>query len=175
MLATVLVSAALLFVVCLQIFKKPPIGGVVRIAGLGPSGSSGDGGPALNATFNSPDGLAIGSDGSLYVADLGNNKIRKIDPLGVVTTVAGTGATGNSEDNGPATSATFKGPIGVAVSSIHSSGRRRSLLGTGDAPFIADSGNNRVRKVNPSGIVIAFGSRSAGCFETMLPPPPLRS
>ena len=141
-----------LYVLCLQIFQKPPIGVVVLFAGTGVPGSLGDGASALNAQFNAPDGLAVGSDGSVYVADVGNNKIRKIDPSGVVTTVAGTGAPGNSGDNAQATSATLHSPTGVAV-------------GADGSIFIADQGNNKIRKVDPSGVIaVLAGSGAQGCL-----------
>ena len=131
---------------------KPPVGPAVLFAGLGPSGSSGDGGPALNAKFNAPDGLAVASDGSVYIADSGNNKIRKIDPSGVVTTVAGTGYPGSSGDNGQATQATLLSPTGVAV-------------GADGSVYVADQGNNKIRKVDPSGVITTIaGNGTQGCY-----------
>ena len=79
------------------------------------SDSSGDGGPAVDAALEEPCGLALGQDGSLYIADAEDNRVRKVDPDGVITTVAGTGEEGFSGDGGPAVDAELAGPKGVAV------------------------------------------------------------
>src|SRR5262245_27527929 len=81
---------------------------LVSVAGNGEGYA--DGSPAA---FNSPSGLATDSDGNLYVADTGNNRIRKITPAGIVSTVAGSGVAGYAD--GPTSSAQFDGPVGVAV------------------------------------------------------------
>ncbi len=112
-------------------------GTVITIAGKGLLGFSGDGGPATNAAFRDPYGLAIGPDGTLYVADTGNYRIRAIAPAsGFITTVAGNGTFGDTGDGGPATNATISG-----VSSIAMDRARRAL-------YLCDIDNNRVRKVN---------------------------
>jgi sugar lactone lactonase YvrE len=73
-----------------------------HVAGIGASGYSGDGGPARNATLAGPKGLAIGSDGSLYVADTENHVIRRIDlRTGIITTVLGTGTRGDGSEPDP--------------------------------------------------------------------------
>ena len=119
-------------------------GTVITIAGKGLLGFSGDGGPATNAAFNEPYGLAIGPDGTLYVADNGNYRIRAIAPAtGVINTVAGNGSFGDTGDGGPATNATISGVISIAVD------RARHAL------YLCDSDNNRVRKVNLTTGVIA--------------------
>ncbi|MEO5926738.1 MAG: hypothetical protein ABIR70_23190 [Bryobacteraceae bacterium] len=104
------------------------------------SGFLGDNGPALSARLSSPVGVALDASGNLYVADLGNNRIRKIDRNGVITTVAGTGNAGFSGDGGQATSAQLNAPHGI---SIDAAGNL----------YIADTNNNRVRKVTPAGII----------------------
>jgi sugar lactone lactonase YvrE len=81
-------------------------GTITTIAGIGLSGGfSGDGGPATAALFRNPGGLAFDHAGNLYVMDQNNHRIRKVDPSGIVTTVAGTGTAGYSGDGGPATAA----------------------------------------------------------------------
>jgi sugar lactone lactonase YvrE len=111
---------------------------------------SGDNGLATKATLCLPTGLALDSAGNLYIADSGNNVVRKVTPGGVITTFAGTGAWGSSGDGGPATSAKFAIPTGLAVdNSLH-------------RVYIADTGNSKVRAVN-SGVISTFaGTGSAG-------------
>ncbi|HET9052112.1 MAG TPA: hypothetical protein VFO60_10450, partial [Candidatus Dormibacteraeota bacterium] len=81
-------------------------GNISTIAGTGATGYSGDGGPATNAQFDCPDGLAL-SGGNIYVSDYGNNVVRRIDPSGTITTVAGNGSCCGGGDGGPATAASF--------------------------------------------------------------------
>jgi len=115
-------------------------GTITTIAGNGMAGFSGDGGLASNASLMFPLGMAMDSVGNLYVADANNHRIRRIDLSGVITTVAGNGVEGYSGDLGPATSASLNYPEDVAFD------RAGNL-------FIADSGNNRIRKVDASGII----------------------
>ena len=119
------------------------------IAGLGPdqAGYSGDSGPANQARLKEPTGIAIGPTG-IYFADAGNNVIRKISN-GIITTIAGTGELGYSGDNGSATGATFKHPLGIAVDKL-------------DNLYIADVGNNVIRKVAGGIITTVAGNGSAG-------------
>ena len=96
-------------------------------------------GTGAAARFNFPECVVVDSSGNLYVADTGNSTIRKVTPSGVVTTLAGTaGITGSADGTGAA--ARFYYPAGVAVD------------GTGNL-YVADSGNNTIRKVTPSGVV----------------------
>lgn len=107
-------------------------------AGNGNAGYTGDGHLATYATLASPQGLSVGPDGTLYIADEYNNVIRTVsyvEPIGyVINTLAGNGTAGFSGDNGPATSAQLFGPTGVF------------FYGTSDL-YTADAGNNRIRKV----------------------------
>ncbi|MEK3910225.1 InlB B-repeat-containing protein [Paenibacillus sp. FSL H7-0331] len=112
------------------------IGGV--IAGTGDNGFSGDNGAAASAQLNYPGKAAIDGSGNIYIADTNNHRIRKVDPSGTITTIAGTGAAGYSGDNGAAVSAQLDSPGGIAVDS------------SGNV-YIADTENNRIRKVDPSG------------------------
>jgi sugar lactone lactonase YvrE len=96
--------------------------------------------------LTTPENFAFDSDGNYYIAEMGGNRIRKLNTdSGRITTVAGTGVTGYNGDGGPATAAQVNLPLGVAVD------------GTGNL-FIADTGNNVIRKVNSSGIITTFAS-----------------
>ncbi len=118
---------------------------ITTVAGNGTSGFGGDNGPATSAQlwFNFG-GIAADAAGDLFIADLYNQRVRKVSK-GVITTVAGTGIQGFSGDNGPATSAQLANPAGIAVDS------------TGSL-YIADSGNNRIRKVLNGVITTVAGS-----------------
>ena len=111
-------------------------GVITTVAGKGKSGSSGDGGPATQAALDDPSGLAIDGSGNLYIADTGNDRVRRVDAAtGLITTVAGTGEEGFSGDGGPATQAALDEPHGLAFG------------GAGNL-YIADTGNDRVRRVD---------------------------
>jgi serine/threonine-protein kinase len=106
---------------------------------------------SLSATFYYPTGVAIDASGNVYVTNLGGNTIREVTPAGVVTTVAGTGVTGSL--NGPAASATFSEPSGVAVD------------GSGNL-YITDASNNKIREVSSGGTVSTFaGSGTIGSAD----------
>ena len=121
-----------------SIWEVNTSGDVTRVAGIGTSGFSGDGGPALLAQFNNPQGLFIDSSRNIYVADTQNNRVRRISvATGMVSTVAGTGTAGSAGDGGPATSAQLRSPGNIA------------LDGQGNL-LIADTGNNKIRKVSAS-------------------------
>ena len=123
------------------VFKYTVSTGVTTtFAGTGPSiSASGDGGPATSATI-SPQGIAFDASGNLYIADLGDNRIRKVNTLGVISTVAGNGTLGYSGDGGPATSAELYNPSYVAVDA------------SGNL-YISDERNNRIRKVSTAGTI----------------------
>jgi hypothetical protein len=116
-----------------------PDGTITTMAGNGIRGFSGDGGPATAAEIYDPNGLAVLPDGGFLIAD-GDYVVRGVLPDGIITTVAGTGVPGSSGDGGPATAAQLDNPYSVAV--------------TPDGGFlIADTGNRRVRRVSPDGII----------------------
>ena len=121
----------------------PPSGIITTVAGNGNYGYSGDAGIATNAGFN-PFDVAVDSNGNLFIADWGNNRIRKVDTNGIITTVAGSGngqyAYSFGGDGGYATNAVLSCPGGVAVDSR-------------DNLFIVDQFNNRIRKVDTNGII----------------------
>jgi uncharacterized protein (TIGR03437 family) len=128
--------------------RKVSNGVISTAAGNGTFGFSGDNGPATSAQLNGPYGVAVDSAGNLYIADSLNNRIRKVSN-GVISTVAGNGTQGFSGDNGPATSAQLNGPYGVAVDSAGNL-------------YIADSLNNRIRKVTNGVITTVAGSGTQG-------------
>jgi hypothetical protein len=81
-------------------------------AGVDSSGPNGDGGPATSAQLNQPNGMAVDSAGNLYIIDSGNQRIRKVTPAGIISTIAGNGSFGFSGDSGQASSAQLGNPFG---------------------------------------------------------------
>ncbi len=123
---------------------------ISTIAGSGVQGFGGDGGPATAAMLNGPYAMAADTLQNLYICDVDNQRIRKINWAGVITTVAGTGIGSYNADGIPATAAQLNEPIGVA---INASGEL----------FIADAWNERIRKVDQSGIISTYaGIGTAG-------------
>jgi streptogramin lyase len=119
-----------------RIRKVTPDGMIHTVAGTGKKGYSGDGGPALQATFNLPHEIRFDRDGNFYVADMVNNAIRRVDAkTGVITTFAGIGAAGYSGDGGPANKAQLKQPHSIQ-------------FGPDGSLYICDIGNNVIRKVD---------------------------
>lgn len=115
-----------------------PVTGVIRtVAGTGVAGFNGDNRSATGAQLNTPWNIAFGTDGSLYIADLNNNRVRKVDSSGNISTVAGSGVRGFAGDGSPAQNAELEGPAALAFDPAGNF-------------YIADSGNNRVRRVNAS-------------------------
>ena len=122
---------------------------IVTVAGNGVYSYSGDGGPATGAQLLNPSGQAIDDSGNIYIADTYNNRIRKINTSGVISTIAGNGIAGYSGE-GNATAVELDTPAAVAVDD------------TGNV-YIADTHNNRIRKVNTSGIISTIaGTGTAG-------------
>ncbi len=136
-----------------RIRKVAPDGTITTVAGTGVAGFSGDGGPAVDAELNTPTGIFGDSSGNLYIGDPGNQRIRKMDASGIITTFAGNGNKGYSGDGGPAIDATLYNASRVAVDS------------SGNV-YIADQSNHRIRMVNPQGIISTFAGNGAGSPQT---------
>jgi sugar lactone lactonase YvrE len=144
--AMLLLSVGSSLAVAQAITRVPTIN---TIAGNGTAGYSGDSGPATSAELNGPYGLVEDAADNLYVAEPGNNRIRKIaGGTGIITTFAGDGTAGYSGDNDAATSAELNLPAGVAVDSAGNL-------------YIADTGNNVIRKVNMSGTITTVAGNNA--------------
>ncbi len=191
-----------------RIRKINTAGTISTVAGTGASGFSGDGGSATGAQLHSPWGIVIDNSRSIFIADYENNRIRRIDTFGIITTVAGTGTAGYSGDGAAATAADLSRPVGLAISRtgavyfadftnnvirvVHPYGIINTVAGTGTSGFsgdgsaataallaspygvaitdsgdiyIADAGNNRVRKINRSGTISSIAGSGAPGFS----------
>lgn len=132
------------------VVRIDPDGRLSWVAGSGRPGTTGDGGPATAARLDEPYDVALGPDGSLYIADFGNDRIRRVRADGTIETVAGSGAPGYTGDGGPAVRARLHGPYGVAFDP------RLGLL-------IGDSWNHAVRLVDSTGRIRTIaGGRGRG-------------
>ncbi|MBV9396928.1 MAG: SMP-30/gluconolactonase/LRE family protein [Bryobacterales bacterium] len=141
-----------------RIFKITPSGVVTTIAGSGQPGFAGDGGPASQALLNTPEGLALDSQMTLYIADSGNNRIRAISSDGTIRTIAGSGVGGFAGDGQTGDFASFLNPSGVAVD-------------TRGNVFVADMGNSRVRMLAPQGTATPVITKVQGpSYATKLSP-----
>ena len=136
-----------------RIRKIAPDGTISTVAGTGVARFSGDGGPAVDAQLNTPTGIFGDSSGNLYIGDPGNQRIRKMNASGIITTLAGNGAEGYGGDGGPANQATLYNASRVAVDP------------SGNV-YIADQSNHRIRKVTPGGIITTFAGNGVGTPAT---------
>ena len=127
-------------------------GTMTRYAGSGQSGFSGDGGPAANASFRVPAGLAFDSEGNLYIADRENHRVRKVDPKGYISTFAGIGEAGFSGDEGPAVKARLNLPSGVVVD------KKGNL-------YISDRSIDRIRVVDKKGVIRTYAGSGVAGFQ----------
>jgi hypothetical protein len=135
-----------------RIRKVDTQGIITTVAGNGSLGSGGDGGPATDAELNGPQEVAVDAAGNLYIADSYNNRVRKVDIQGIITTVAGTGASGFSGDGGPAVSAVLNRPVAVSADKAGNF-------------YITDWGNFRVRKVDTRGIITTVAGTGVNGFS----------
>jgi len=125
-------------------------GNVTTVAGNGTAGFAGDNGAATSAELDFPSAVAVDSSGNLYIADTGNEVIRKVDTKGNITTIAGTaGQIGATGDSGPATSALLDAPGGIAVDAAGNI-------------YIADTANNEIRKVSGGNMFCVLGCGITG-------------
>ncbi len=114
-------------------------------------GFGGDGGPATSAKLNHPRGVAVDALGNVYVADTANNRVRKIDPVGTISTVAGNGTVDFVVPDGAATQQGLSDPRGVAVDQAGN-------------VYVAETGHNRVRKISPAGAITTIAGNGTCCY-----------
>lgn len=126
-------------------------GVITLVAGTGDPGGAGDGGPATEAQLVEPRTLAVGPDGSVYIAEPKAHRVRRVDPAGIITTFAGTGRAGFTGDGGPAGKAQLDFPRGVGTDAAGN-------------VFIADSLNQRIRRVDASGVIATVAGRGKPCY-----------
>ena len=131
--------------------KVDATGTITTIAGTKRRGFGGDGGPAVQARLDCPLGMAADGAGNVYIADVNNHRIRKVDATGTITTLAGTKRRGFGGDGGPAVQAQLYHPSGVAAD------------GAGNV-YIADTHNSRIRKVDATGTITTFAGSGATGF-----------
>ena len=140
-----------------RVFRLQKNGRLAIVAGTGVFAEGGDGGSATKANLQAPAGMAFDRSGNLYVADVWGDRVRRIDSNGIITTIAGSGPTGlsglsdpsgnPSGDGGPATAARLYSPLGLAIDS-------RGAL------YVADSFNNRVRRITSEGTITSLDASS---------------
>jgi sugar lactone lactonase YvrE len=136
-----------------RVRKVTPEGTISTFAGTGKLGALGDGGPATSASLYYPSGVAVDAQGNVYIADRNHARVRKVTPDGKISTIAGTGQVGPFKgDGGPATSATLSNPWSVAVD------------GQGNL-YVADTSNQRVRKVSAVGTITTIAGTGTQGFS----------
>ena len=129
---------------------------ITTVAGsAGPAGTRGDGSPAKEAGFSNPYFVTAGPDGAIYVSDFLGHRVRKIDPSGIITTLAGTGVAGAAGGDGPATSAQLNLPWGVTA-------------GQDGAVYVAELGGRRIRKISPDGSIVTVPGLPADSYPGAL-------
>jgi trimeric autotransporter adhesin len=146
-----------------RVHKLSPQGLITTVAGSGKAGFSGDGGPALQATFDWAGGIAVDAVGNLFIVDVNNHRVRKVGPDGIISTVAGSGPSGfgrgeSTGDGGLATDARLMGPLALTLD------RSGNLyIAEHDSPL--GRGGFRVRKVSPDGIITTVAGSDASGFS----------
>ncbi len=139
-----------------QVMRITPDGSATVVAGTGVEGFSGDGGQATQAQLQGPSGVAVTSDGTLYIADTKNHRIRKVAPDGTISTIAGVGTAGFSGDGGPALAAQLNLPAQIQVAA-------------GGTIYFSDYGNRRLRQISKDGTIVTLAG--SGTRSTVGPPP----
>lgn len=132
--------------------KVSPAGIITTVAGTGSTGFSGDGGPATSAQVNFSSEVSLTADGGFLIADANNQRIRRVSPQGIITTVAGTGTGVFSGDGGPASAAGLNSPRGVEAA-------------PDGGYLIAETGSNRVRRVSPAGTIATIAGPQGNCVD----------
>ena len=135
-----------------KIFKVGNDGIAQRIVGTGEMGFGGDGGLAIDAKISFANHLVVDPKGNLFIADTGNNRIRKVSPNGIITTIAGTGEMGFGGDGGPALEARFAYPVAIAID------EQGNL-------YIADFNNHRIRKISTDGIITSVAGTGESEYD----------
>jgi len=125
---------------------------ISTFAGNGSAGYSGDGSPCTEAQLSSCSAVAFDGAGNVYIADMGNNVVRKVSTSGIISTLAGTGVAGYGGDGSLAVSAKLNAPSGVAV----------DVAGN---VYISDNGNNVIRKVQTNGIISTYAGKGSAGFS----------
>ncbi len=144
-----------------RVRKVSATGIITTVAGNGTGGSSGDDGPATGAQLSGPAGLVVDGAGNLFIADSNSNRVRKVSPDGIITTVAGNGTGGGfSGDGGPATSAQVSRPLGLAVD-----GAGNLFIGSSFGGWEFGFGYGLVRKVSTNGLVTTVAGNGRGGFS----------
>ena len=144
-----------------NVIRKISKDGIIAlVAGNGKAGHTGDGGLAHTASLYGPCDIAFDKFGNMYIADMGNNCIRKVSALGIISTVAGIGEAGFSGDDDPAVRARLHNPIAIIFDNWN------NLL-------IVERANHCIRKLSPSGIITTIAGGTAGFSNVCAPPPPL--
>lgn len=131
-----------------RVYRVGPDGIVRVLAGTGTTGSTGADGPATAATLNRPNSLLLQADGSVVVTTTGDGTVHRIDPAGIITTVAGTGVRGSTGDGGPARAAQLDGPYGLAPDAAG------GLL-------VADSSAHVIRRIAPDATISRFAGNGS--------------
>lgn len=135
-----------------RVRKVNAAGIITTVAGNGISGTSGDGGPATLASISSPNGIAVDNFGNILICDQNTQHIRKVTPSGIISTIAGSGATGYSGDGGPATMASMHLPDQICADAAGN-------------VYFSDFYNNVVRRISTSGIITTFAGNGIAGFS----------
>ena len=135
------------------VIRKVNTAGIIStIAGNGTLGFSGDGGPATAAQLNHPYNVVVDGAGNIYIPDHLNNRIRKVNTAGIISTYAGTGVPGYSGDGGPAVNANMRFPWYIAIDNA-------------DTIYVSEPGNEIVRKITPAGIITTVAGNGTSGYS----------